>query len=532
MYECPNCAGNLQFDIGCQQLLCRHCNTTVDPYSFNKEKDAEETTEYQVTAFTCPQCGGEILSEDTTAATFCSFCGAATILDSRISKERRPARIIPFTKTKEDCKKAYMKMMRRAVFAPKELKKAEHIENFRGIYMPYWIYSFENKGEISFNGSRSHRRGDYLNTKYYTLQSQLDASYQGISYDASAAFSDNLSSAIAPFDLTQEKPFTPSFLSGFYADTSDVDNWVYQGEAQDMVLEDGFRYMSKNIVCKWYHVADKNEYSLKNALRPGCTAQDLVMLPVWFLSYQNGDRVAYAVVNGQTGKAAADLPVDRKKYIIGSMLLALPIFFLLNLSFTVKPNILLWLSILLAFICGIISSVQMSRIRRKESGEDDRGLIYKRSKANGRMYYPDEGYRKKRTGGPVGGILFTIFATILVSMILPLFLLAELARGGGGMVTGIIALLLFTGILMRPKIQNLGLSLKDIFSGLAKPAAVILFSLLILFIHPVSDLYYYGGAIAALCVVIWNLMDIIGRYNVLTTRKLPQFNRRGGDNIA
>lgn len=100
------------------------------------------------------------------------------------------------------------------------------------------------------------------------------------------------------------------------------------------------------------------------------------------------------------------------------------------------------------------------------------------------------------------------------------------------MVTGIIALLLFTGILMRPKIQNLGLSLKDIFSGLAKPAAVILFSLLILFIHPVSDLYYYGGAIAALCVVIWNLMDIIGRYNVLTTRKLPQFNRRGGDNIA
>ena len=532
MYECPNCAGNLQFDIDCQQLLCRHCNTMVDPYSFNKEKDAEETTEYHVTVFTCRQCGGKILSEDTTAATFCSFCGTAAILDSRIGKEKRPARIIPFTRTKEDCKKAYVKMMRRAIFAPRELKKAEHIEKFRGIYMPYWIYSFENKGEISFSGSRSHRRGDYLHTKHYTLKSYVDASYQGISYDASAAFSDNLSSTIAPFDLTQEKPFTPSFLSGFYADTGDVDRWVYQNEAQDMVLDDGFRYMSKNIVCKWYHVDDKNEYSLKNALRPGCTNHDLVMLPVWFLSYRNKDRVAYAVVNGQTGKAAADLPVDRKKYIIGSLILALPLFFLLNIFFTVKPNILLWLSILLALVCGVISGVQMSHIRRKESGEDDKGLVYKRCKNKGWMYYSDTGHRKKSTGSSVGGIFFTIFATILSCMALQPIFLMELVRGGSGLVTGMIALLLFAGIIMRPKIQKMELSLKDIFSCLVKPAAVILLSLFILLIHPVSDLYYYGGAIAALCAVIWNLMDIIGRYNVLTTRKLPQFNRRGGDDIA
>ena len=140
MYECPNCAGNLKFDIARQQLFCAHCETTMDPYSFRKEKDAEE---YEATIFTCPQCGGEIISDDTTAATFCSFCGGATILDSRISKERRPSYIIPFTKTKKDCKAAYAKMMRRALFAPKELKDPEQLKKFRGIYMPYWVYSFE-----------------------------------------------------------------------------------------------------------------------------------------------------------------------------------------------------------------------------------------------------------------------------------------------------------------------------------------------------------------------------------------------------
>ena len=160
MYECPNCASNLKFDIARQQLYCEYCDTTVDPYQFYKEKDAEETVaegmegtgtgEYRVTVFTCPQCGGQIISEDTTAATFCSFCGASTILDSRISREKRPGYIIPFTKTKDDCRKSYAKMMRRAVFAPEELKNEELIERFRGIYMPYWVYSFEKKGEISF----------------------------------------------------------------------------------------------------------------------------------------------------------------------------------------------------------------------------------------------------------------------------------------------------------------------------------------------------------------------------------------------
>ena len=134
MYECPNCGSNLKFDIAAQQMLCSHCSTAVDPYSIQKEHDAEESNEYDVTVFRCTQCGAELLSEDTTAATFCSFCGSTAVLDSRIGKGRRPAHIIPFLKTKEDCKAAYASMMRRAVFAPKELKDQEYIEKFRGIY--------------------------------------------------------------------------------------------------------------------------------------------------------------------------------------------------------------------------------------------------------------------------------------------------------------------------------------------------------------------------------------------------------------
>ena len=85
MFSCPNCGGNVKFDIPSQQLSCEYCHELFDPYSFeNKTKDAEETpsyeSDYEVTVFTCPQCGGEILSTDDAAAGVCSFCGASTIL--------------------------------------------------------------------------------------------------------------------------------------------------------------------------------------------------------------------------------------------------------------------------------------------------------------------------------------------------------------------------------------------------------------------------------------------------------------------
>lgn len=86
MYECPNCGGNLRFDIPTQSLFCDYCHTQLNPYSYQKDHDAVETSTYDVNIFTCPQCGGEILSTENAATGFCSFCGASTILDSRIAQ--------------------------------------------------------------------------------------------------------------------------------------------------------------------------------------------------------------------------------------------------------------------------------------------------------------------------------------------------------------------------------------------------------------------------------------------------------------
>ncbi len=546
MYECPNCGSNLKFDIAAQQMLCSYCNTTVDPYSIQSDYAAEESQEYDVTIYSCSQCGAELLSEDTTAATFCSFCGSTAILDSRIGKSRRPVHIIPFSKTKEDCKASYARMMRRAIFAPAELKNQEYIEKFRGIYMPYWIYSFENQGKITFRGSKSHQEGDYLITKHYDIVSEIEASYEGISYDAAASFSDDLSSAIAPYDMKESKRFTPSFLSGFYADLSDVDSHVYEDDACELATEDCFSKLTDDSVCSQYHVKDqKNAPYLKKALRPQCTASESAMLPVWFLSYRKGDRVAYAVVNGQTGKAAADLPVDRKKYIIGSLLLAVPLFLILNLRFTITPGVTLMLSALLAFVCSIVSASQMARIKEKENRENDKGYLFSKQKneeensgaADGWVNYAETGQPKPyvKSAG-VTKIMQIMISALLFTVVMPIVMLIVAFCGGSAVslfvvfaVFAVFAYMISSNKLSKYMRKGM---LKEMMPVLVKPAASILLAIVISIWNPVSDLYYYSGAVISMGAVIWTLMDIIERYNVLTTRKLPQFNRRGGDENA
>ena len=54
MYACPNCGGNLKFDIPSQQLACEYCHTQADPYSYDdKDRELFEQKDYEATAFTC-----------------------------------------------------------------------------------------------------------------------------------------------------------------------------------------------------------------------------------------------------------------------------------------------------------------------------------------------------------------------------------------------------------------------------------------------------------------------------------------------
>ena len=41
------------------------------------------------------------------------------------------------------------------------------------------------------------------------------------------------------------------------------------------------------------------------------------------MTYRNKDRVSYSIANGQTGKMIMDLPVDKKRFFMGTSILAI-----------------------------------------------------------------------------------------------------------------------------------------------------------------------------------------------------------------
>ena len=542
MFACKNCGGNVKYDIASGQLSCEYCHSLFDPYAYeDKTSDAEVQKDFDATIFTCPQCGGEILSTDDTAAGFCSFCGASTVLYSRIAKEHKPAYIIPFAKTKDDCKQAYSSLMKKAIFAPKELKDPKFIDGFRGIYMPYWTYYVTQNSPLSIDGEKSHRRGDYIITQHYKLGGNLDAYYKGLSYDASSSFEDNLSETLAPYDVKNMKRFTPAFLSGFYADTADLPSRVYENDAKQTAYDNTIKDIKK--VPAFQGITLKNTknltpYSLGTTIKQA----DYSMFPVWFMSYRNNDRVAYATVNGQTGKVVADIPISIGKFMLGSLIAAIPVYIILCMLTVLTPGWTLTLVGILALIANFIYSRELAGIAVHEASEDDKGKIVKENpdaliefdnKKRAKAMAKAAKSLDKKTHTSVMAILMVIIYAIVFGGTL----LGAISSGfsnidGSWLIWAVTTIASFVfSVMSFTRFDKLP-GHKGLFGLIFNLIALILGSLVV-FIQPVSDWWYYGAAFILVASVLVTLTDVILAFNVLSTRKLPQFaTHTGGDDRA
>ncbi|MDO4393742.1 MAG: hypothetical protein Q4C80_04945 [Bacillota bacterium] len=367
MYTCKGCGGYLRFDIESQQLKCDSCET-LSPVP--DEADQNMEAEYTAKIYTCPSCGGELMGDDNEAVVFCSFCGSSNVLTERYEKESRPAKIIPFKITKDHCKRIYADKLKSSPFAPKELKKPEFIDSFRGIYMPFYLYDAHVNNNISIEGEKEDESGVKKIITEYEFTGNVKSSYEGIPHDASSSFADDISESIVPYEDEQAVDFATGYMSGFYGDTADVDKDIYAEEIKTIAREDTVKKVEEARAVKGITLKS----SVDDQIVPEVNDGVIGMYPVWFLSYRNKDRVAYAAINGQTGKMALDIPVDVKKYFMFTLLMAIPLFLALNFLLTLSPSIMMVISGVFALISLIIAGVTQSNLSDALSGANDKGL--------------------------------------------------------------------------------------------------------------------------------------------------------------
>lgn len=327
-YKCPCCDAALKFSGKSGKMQCEYCDNEFEMEAVLAYNDAmkgseefhwddwqsaswEESETDALHVFVCPSCAGEIMTDENTAATFCPYCGNPTIFPQRLSDRLKPDGVIPFRTTREDARKAFLRLCKKKPLLPKLFSEEQQIEKITGMYIPYWLYDCESEFHGSYKATRIHHWSDahydYTKTDYFMLERASEADFCKIPMDASQKMDDTIMESIEPYDYSQLIDFEKAYLSGYLADKYDVsakdgEERIRQrvsGSMEQMVSESMIGYSAVIPIHKRLNIAHgKAKY---------------VLLPVWMLSTRYKGKIHLFAMNAQTGKMTGSFPICPKR---------------------------------------------------------------------------------------------------------------------------------------------------------------------------------------------------------------------------
>ena len=329
-YKCPNCAGTIEFNPSVQKMKCPYCDTEFDldtlkdldeqledikPDDLNWDNKPEsEWTEGEtanMNVYVCKSCGGEVIGDSTLGATSCPYCGNAVVMKGKFAGDLKPDLVIPFKKTKEDAKAAYLQHLEGKKLLPKVFKSQNHIDEIKGMYVPVWLFDSDVNADVNFNATRVRTWEDanfrYRETSYYKLLRSGQMGFKAIPVDGSSKMADVLMESIEPFDCSQAVDFQTAYLAGYLADRYDVTAKDSEGRANQRIKSSVENAFSRTVgQYDTYNIADESIRYLNSSYK-------YALYPVWILSTSWNSQNFTFIMNGQSGKMAGDLPMDKGK---------------------------------------------------------------------------------------------------------------------------------------------------------------------------------------------------------------------------
>lgn len=340
-YKCPHCGGELIFSPSAQKYQCEYClsdfsqkeleemepvessEEKVEEFTENNENGGKTEEEKEAVAYRCPSCGAEIVTDETTAATFCYYCHNPVVLSGRVSGEFLPDKIIPFSIDRKQATEKFLAYVHSKRFVPKAFFNKQQIEKISGVYFPYWMVDMDMQGTMEAEGRnlRVWRTGDteYTETKIYRIEREGDVHLEDITKNALKKSNVQLAEGVLPYDVSKVQKFHMGFLSGFLAEKRDVG----QEELNTLVQQEADEYAKKVLrgTVEGYSSVSVTSCHLNREQENW----DYMMLPVWTVTYKgrNG-KMYYYSMNGQDGKVYGELPIDYKKvWTLGGIIFVL-----------------------------------------------------------------------------------------------------------------------------------------------------------------------------------------------------------------
>ena len=324
-YKCPCCGGAIEFDSELQKMKCPYCDTEFDVETLKSyDEDLSDTTEDNfnwdsaaggewtedeatgMRMYVCESCGGQVVGDEHMAATKCPYCDNPVVVMGNLAGELRPDFVIPFKLDREAAKAGLRRHLSKKRLLPKEFKEENHIDDIRGVYVPFWLFDTDVDARLRWRGTRVRTWSDsnyyYTETRYYSILRAGNIAFDRIPVDGSSKMADDLMESIEPFDFSEAVDFQTAYLAGYLADKYDVSAEESVERANNRVRQSTQDAFAATV--HGYSSLIPEHTSIQ--LRDG--KSHYALYPVWLFNTTYKDKKYTFAMNGQTGKFVGNLP--------------------------------------------------------------------------------------------------------------------------------------------------------------------------------------------------------------------------------
>lgn len=333
-FICPSCAGKVEFNAALQLMKCPYCDTEYtmeslselqqafdeaeirnDSFSWeaNSSEDFSDDDINKLRSYICNTCSGEIVTDATTAATSCPYCGNPVVMKQQLSGLLRPDYVIPFRLDKNQAIEAYKKHISKKKLLPSVFSSKNHIDEIKGIYVPFWLFDSGVQGNAQYKATNVRHWSDnnyrYTETLHYSVFRGGNMAFTKIPVDGSSKMADELMESIEPYDFSEAVDFNTAYLSGFFADKYDVSKEMSISRANERIKKSTEESLRSTVTGYTSVIPSGCNISLYNG------SSKYALYPVWLLNTTFEGKSYTFAMNGQTGKFVGDLPADKKKML-------------------------------------------------------------------------------------------------------------------------------------------------------------------------------------------------------------------------
>jgi hypothetical protein len=347
-YPCGGCGASVEYAAGTTLLRCPYCGHEQQLVAAGRQVREHAYAELPVKplaalgahVLVCQQCGAR--TESNELSQLCQFCGAAVVADVSTDVQIAPEAVLPFEVDRDGVRTALRGWVKSRWFAPSKLKKVTEAERLRGTYLPHWTFDAKTNSHytgqrgdhyyvtesytVTVNGNSERRTRQVRKTRWRSASGDVSRDFDDVLVPATQHVAHEHLNQLAPWPLTQARPFQPDYLAGFQALRYDVEPGVG--------LADAKRQMAGVIEgdCRADIGGDEQRVHSVDT-RYADVMFKLILLPVWIVGYLYSGRTYQVFVNARTGEVLGERPWSKLK-IAAAVFAALVVIAAIILAFT------------------------------------------------------------------------------------------------------------------------------------------------------------------------------------------------------